>query len=1032
MKIYQAEAGVLIPIKESYNRLNKPNLSLSELQMDIEKLAGIPIEAQIILGGNAVLEAIIVPPEEISTQWGDLTVSYLAAFRSHVNYGKELLKIVKKHCSTCEKLLDEQLIQDTALSLAAQNLQVAESRKLDDFVPKDKLFAWVNRCQMAHEHLMVKTSQLVETMQDIKLGSDSDALRMTGIDIPKLQNLLNSVKEVIQKVEARQINFERDAIKVESVCREIESYSPASNQKFQAIEHLYRIHVDEYIPEITQCDRYVRETVVYFSDSKVHLTQVLKGRLQTISHYQSLIASVIPTVTALSNALNIQSDALLQLLHVHRMAPAWGAALVEIVRRKEYVRVFIKKAKEMADILSQFRANEERRRETFKIEISRYLPNGLISGLDDPPPYCEISVSNTKDTLPNLVLEDITVFENLVSAIRNSHITHEGSVGSDSISKLQATMLKMVPQVDNIALDFEKIVSKSNLTDRTRKLEEENKKLKQQLSASRMGDLTLPMDQKVPTKSSDQLNHYLKLEDTVKIYESRIKSLELLLQENYHKSQDDPVEISKVLQLESVLDKEKANSANLRQQISQIIQENKKLTSQLGQAQGKVATAASEKKEVEELYISSLRNNETLNGTLNDIRTEKEQQKKLLFEVSTHLSSCLNTLKSTDDSVVHFDSILIPDSIHADNLRQIMRKVEDDVISQMALLASYKASLSDSVGASNEAQTVANEIVTLLQKINDLEGQLRENEVELTRVQAHEAVLEAECNSVNILLEKKSEIESNQKQEIETLSNEIESQKQNIEAVQAKVNTLETNLLEAQTNSSDLEKKLQEQHSKILNNPQVNALQTMVHEKDSKLIAYKNALEDWAIVARLCIEQFEIQYSQWNILDAILKTPSNSFRLKFSDLLDVDIESFPEDLDQYLGAMSSLMKSIYDKSMQISSTSPVNIVAELKDSYNHFKTEIYRRISFQRFQPNDLCLFVPTKNPKVWAAFHVDSPNYFLDLNSHSGFQSRYKKREWILAFVIKIDTHTANDSDDKFGLTKGTRYFVCEGKPWL
>jgi hypothetical protein len=62
----------------------------------------------------------------------------------------------------------------------------------------------------------------------------------------------------------------------------------------------------------------------------------------------------------------------------------------------------------MADILSQFRAIEEKRRETFKNEISRYLPKGLITGLFDAPPYCEISVSNSKDTLPNLTRHDIS------------------------------------------------------------------------------------------------------------------------------------------------------------------------------------------------------------------------------------------------------------------------------------------------------------------------------------------------------------------------------------------------------------------------------------------------------------------------------------------------------------------------------------------------------------------------------------------------------------------------------------------------
>jgi hypothetical protein len=63
--------------------------------------------------------------------------------------------------------------------------------------------------------------------------------------------------------------------------------------------------------------------------------------MQAISHYQSLIVTITPTITSLSDALKVQSDALLQLLHVHRMAPAWGATLVEIVRRKEYVNVIM-------------------------------------------------------------------------------------------------------------------------------------------------------------------------------------------------------------------------------------------------------------------------------------------------------------------------------------------------------------------------------------------------------------------------------------------------------------------------------------------------------------------------------------------------------------------------------------------------------------------------------------------------------------------------------------------------------------------
>jgi hypothetical protein len=97
------------------------------------------------------------------------------------------------------------------------------------------------------------------------------------------------------------------------------------------------------------------------------------------------------------------------------MAPAWGATLIEIVRRKEFLRVFLSNAKEMANILSQFRLQEEKKRDAYKAEIAQYLPEGLISGLDDSSPYCEVAVSNARDNLPQLKVEDLNGFLYLIS-----------------------------------------------------------------------------------------------------------------------------------------------------------------------------------------------------------------------------------------------------------------------------------------------------------------------------------------------------------------------------------------------------------------------------------------------------------------------------------------------------------------------------------------------------------------------------------------------------------------------------------------
>lgn len=82
--------------------------------------------------------------------------------------------------------------------------------------------------------------------------------------------MLETTSDAISKMETNQKYFERDVARVESSCKDILSSAGSDLAvKIQAIEALYKIHVDEYIPEITKLDRYVRETVVYFSDSKV-------------------------------------------------------------------------------------------------------------------------------------------------------------------------------------------------------------------------------------------------------------------------------------------------------------------------------------------------------------------------------------------------------------------------------------------------------------------------------------------------------------------------------------------------------------------------------------------------------------------------------------------------------------------------------------------------------------------------------------------------------------------------------------------
>ena len=190
-------------------------------------------------------------------------------------------------------------------------------------------------------------------------------------------------------------------------------------------------------------------------------------KLVSVAHLQSMIASTGPKISQMNSTLTLHIQAFSQLLHVHRMAAAWGATLIEIVRRREYSNLFLLKAKEMAEILAKFRLVEERKRDNFKAEISRYLPPGLVKGLDDKPAVSDITLSHPQDNLPCITQSDLIEFEKIVSNIRQTlSDSHKGPLVPDSISKLQATIVKMSGFLNGMMADFEKIVAKSNLSER--------------------------------------------------------------------------------------------------------------------------------------------------------------------------------------------------------------------------------------------------------------------------------------------------------------------------------------------------------------------------------------------------------------------------------------------------------------------------------------------------------------------------------------------------------------------------------------
>ncbi|KAJ3088009.1 hypothetical protein HK102_009785 [Quaeritorhiza haematococci] len=124
----------------------------------------------------------------------------------------------------------------------------------------------------------------------------------------------------------------------------------------------------------------------------------------------------------------------------------------------------------------------------------------------------------------------------------------QGPSSVDSVSKLQATMVKMASQVDSISVEFDRIVGKSGLSERIQRLEEENARLRAELSGKMQEATSSPsMSRRASSIKSlpglgmgtgsetprDGDASLTRAQETIKAYEARIRTLEQTLQQNY-------------------------------------------------------------------------------------------------------------------------------------------------------------------------------------------------------------------------------------------------------------------------------------------------------------------------------------------------------------------------------------------------------------------------------------------------------------------------------------------------------------------
>ncbi|XP_058207005.1 autophagy-related protein 11-like isoform X1 [Rhododendron vialii] len=469
--------------------------------------------------------------------------SYERQFRYHYHCGYAIYRRTQVAFEICERLLQEQKVQERALDIARGNLdyfykmilqnymdfmkfytqqhrshsyllvnfgreieklrsckllpalQTSSCRCLLDFVKEENLHKVVEDCSSSHKQFENKILEFKQEFGDLKRSAEhlftnkaSFLVRDLAFTIRDHQRLVNEQKSIMQAL-SKDVNMVKKL--VDDCLSSRLSASLRPHDAVSALGPMYESHYKSYLPKMQASHCAISNLVDFCMDKKNEMNIFVHNYMQKIAYIQYIIKDVRNKFSVFTEAINCQNDQFEPLKVVFGVGPAYRACLAEVVRRKASMKLYMGMAGQYAEKLAIKREAEVRRREEFlKVQCS-FIPSDILAsmGLHDTPNHCNVNITPFDTNLLDIDISDLDRFapEYLVGLSANSgkHGNLKGSFSVSNDSSCSAILEDNV--VDSyIKYDTEEQLEGSELVEvgGTSKLKVENAKLKAELASA--------------------------------------------------------------------------------------------------------------------------------------------------------------------------------------------------------------------------------------------------------------------------------------------------------------------------------------------------------------------------------------------------------------------------------------------------------------------------------------------------------------------------------------------------------------------
>ncbi|PWN47629.1 hypothetical protein IE53DRAFT_238653 [Violaceomyces palustris] len=911
----------------------------------------------------------------------------------------------------------------------------SKERTLGDYISRVKMEAVADACTKVFNELRERIAFLAETMS--QMSHDLGDLR-SEIEGTSVQPSVDTLDESTQA-----LSRARDILRfIEDHCLPDAQGWPVADK---LDEPLYT-EIIQMTDELLLLDEVARESVRRLTADNNDMLARSLHLLQDISSLQSEFADLSSALVAVEADLTSNKvDGFKHLARLKNMLWAYGATVVEVVRRREFARHFLSKSQSLAELMAKLSAAERKRRQEYRSDVVGQLP-WEVKGMDEAAPSLEITTTRTGgEGVAEVDREDLDLLFKLLDAVDQKLAEAEQSQGFKSpIPEVRAALEQLSATLDSMENEFVLLVNRNLIGMMEDSDDESASGSEGRLPRLRNGKSAAAL---TSVKEVEDLRK--KLEDAKKAHQASERRLTEEHGSETERLKREIESLKKELQGErDRLDAEGVRYASTKEQLEHIkadyeteqerrmnmadeVSDLRRQLEESRRGEAKLQQEVAEAVELETHYHELQAELEESRGKESAMGEKVAKQAERVIELETNLQAIQLELEEAKaarlDAANRIEALLCEGSSAEKELSAAQNRI-NELTEQVS---SAHAEVKEAKDALVEAEAAKEKQIRTHRAEADGDRAILEEKVRALQDDLEKLALEASES-----LEKARMAESirgTDREAVELLRSQLQAADEAHEEIVKEMERARELALEAQISkerSENATQSLLERTRPILSKfyhlrKAVRAMPAMSSSKNAssnaagKDISARNAAMSLSVVSeterQAALDAFEAEAET-----ADVETTLDALRCLDPDELFDEVKAKLDSLTTLVRKWQKAYKSSNDKTQKALNAA--------KD-----------KIAFRNFQVGDLALFLPTRNStaKPWAAFNISFPHFFLHATGQMADQ--LKTKEWIVARITSITDRVANSSSNgdeegggnPFQLAEGVRYYLLDVEGW-